>query len=469
MFESSRRIEWQLLLRGLRLTEAEEPCPKCGCFWRGHDMTQCHGVGTREDNLWVTHEHFYPEVLRILKEIVSTRGTAGNPPCPLCDDEDPHDWLECMRMVRYSLLELLDCEVAMRPPMGPSEVIWLQANPLLWIEDNVDGNPIVKSHIPPCRFCKQLSPAHFPLECAQVWEEWEICRYPCYKCQQDGSDHVSEECWVIGDRQQMRQDLIQGLEERAKQIGFHLDWNQCPLCLKSLLHNWHMVEECLEDHSRTLINPLVQSVPKNEVTWKIYGGDIEITQTWSKLASGLKQCGFCKQKWLLHYPKEMPKRGTHSSSLYVLWKRGTGSCPRGLPQERCRIWSQRCRWAIPPMHLVSANPPVPRDLLYLPMSDIPNGHVEKCLGAKIVPANEGWAPPWVHVDMVVGSGLPQCSYCGQARPLHYPGDCNWALYEADWMPCLVCGSDGHVPEECPPRNLGSWPHHPTRHGRCLSD
>ena len=24
--------------------------------------------------------------------------TAGNPPCPLCDDEMPHDWLECVRM-----------------------------------------------------------------------------------------------------------------------------------------------------------------------------------------------------------------------------------------------------------------------------------------------------------------------------------------------------------------------------------
>ena len=98
MFESSRRVEWQLLLRGLRLTEAEEPCSKCGCFWRDHDPVTCHGVGTREDNLWVVHEHFYPQILRILKEIVATCGAADNPPCPVCDDEANHDWLECLRM-----------------------------------------------------------------------------------------------------------------------------------------------------------------------------------------------------------------------------------------------------------------------------------------------------------------------------------------------------------------------------------
>ena len=30
-----------------------------------------------------------------------------------------------------------------------------------------------------------------------------------------------------------------------------------------------------------------------------------------------------------------------------------------------------------------------------------------------------------------------------------PWDCIRALYEADWMPCLVCGNDSHIPEECP--------------------
>ena len=83
------------------------------------------------------------------------------------------------------------------------------------------------------------------------------------------------------------------------------------------------------------------------------------------------------------------------------------------------------------------------------MSDIPDSHVGKCLGAKIVPTDEGWVQPWVCVDTVVGSGLPKCSYCGQTRPLHFPGDCNWALCKADLMPYLVCGSDSHIPEECP--------------------
>ena len=89
------------MLRGLRLKEGAGPCPKCGCFWRDHDPANCRGVGTRDDNLWVIHEHFYLEVLRILKEIIETRGTAGNLPCPLYDDEEPHDWLEYMRMAQY--------------------------------------------------------------------------------------------------------------------------------------------------------------------------------------------------------------------------------------------------------------------------------------------------------------------------------------------------------------------------------
>ena len=180
--------------------------------------------------------------------------------------------------------------------MGLAEAIWLQTDPLLWIEDDADGNPVVKSRIPPCRFCNQSSPTHFPLECAQVWDEWEMWRYPCYKCRQDGADHVSEECWVVRNRPQMRQDLIQGLEEWAKQIGAHLDGNTCPLCLKSLQHNRHTVETCLESHSWMLTDPEVQAFPWNEVSWKIYEGDIEVTQTWNKLASSLQECGFCQKK-----------------------------------------------------------------------------------------------------------------------------------------------------------------------------
>ena len=183
MFESSRRIDWHLVLQSLPLSAAEEPCLKCGCFWRGHDQEQCHGVGSRENNLWVVHEHYYLELLRLLKEIVQMRGTEGDPPCPLCDDKDPYDWLECVRMAHYDPLELLDCEVTMRPPLGPLEVPQLRTDPLLWLEDDADGNPVVKSRIPPCRFCNRVNPEHFPLECTQTWEEWEIHRYPCYKCQ----------------------------------------------------------------------------------------------------------------------------------------------------------------------------------------------------------------------------------------------------------------------------------------------
>ena len=72
---------------------------------------------------------------------------------------------------------------------------------------------------------------------------------------------MSEECWVIGNRPQTRQDLIQGLEERAKQIEACLDGNTCPLCLKSLLHNRHTVETCLESHGRILTDSEVQAFP----------------------------------------------------------------------------------------------------------------------------------------------------------------------------------------------------------------
>ena len=304
MFKSSRRIEWQLQLRALRLIEVEEPCPKCGCFWKNHDLATCQGVRTREDNLWVVHECFYPEIVRVLKEIARNCGAAGNPPCPICDDEVSHDWLECMRMARYAPLELLDCEVALRPPMGPEEVLRLRRKPLLWVEDGADERPEVRSRLPLCHFCNRARPAHFPLECAQVWEEWEKSRYLCYKCQQPGADHISEECWVIGNRQQMRQELVFGLEARAKEIECCLEGNQCPLCSKSLLHDWHTIEDCLKKYARELANTDVQAFPQTEVTWKIYEGDIEVTQTWHKLSSGLRQCGVCDQRRPLHYPRE---------------------------------------------------------------------------------------------------------------------------------------------------------------------
>ena len=62
-------------------------------------------------------------------------------------------------------------------------------------------------------------------------------------------DHVSEECWIAGDRQQTREELTAELKVRVKQIEARLEGNQCPLCLESLLHNWHTIENCLKDYS----------------------------------------------------------------------------------------------------------------------------------------------------------------------------------------------------------------------------
>ena len=42
------------------------------------------------------------------------------------------------------------------------------------------------------------------------------------------------------------------------------------------------------------MDPEWQAFSKTEVTWKIYEGDIEVTQNWEHPASGLRQCGFCK-------------------------------------------------------------------------------------------------------------------------------------------------------------------------------
>ena len=82
------------------------------------------------------------------------------------------------------------------------------------------------------------------------------------------------------------------------------------------------------------------------------------------------------------------------------------------------------------------------------MPNLIDGHIEKCLSLVIVPATEGWTPPHVRLDTVVGSGLPQCQLRGQARPLHFLGDCKWALYESPQIPCLICGEDDHILEQC---------------------
>ena len=170
MFEASQRIEWQLWLRDLKLTEATELCPNCRCFWREHDQDKCHGVGTKEDNLWVTPEHYYPAVMEVFKRIIEDSGNEN--PQPL--EEVSHDRLECLPMAQYHPLELLDCEVILRPSLGPEEVIQLQREPLLQVEEDTEGKLVVKSRIPQCRFCNRAHPVHFPMECPQAWEGWEI-------------------------------------------------------------------------------------------------------------------------------------------------------------------------------------------------------------------------------------------------------------------------------------------------------
>ena len=82
-----------------------------------------------------------------------------------------------------------------------------------------------------------------------------------------------------------------------------LEGNQCPLCSKSLLHDRHTMEDCLKDYVRQLMDTEQQAFPQNEVTWKIYEGDIEITWVWNKPSSGLQRCR-CDRRRPLHYPKE---------------------------------------------------------------------------------------------------------------------------------------------------------------------
>ena len=107
---------------------------------------------------------------------------------------------------------------------------------------------------------------------------------------------MSEKCWVIGDRQQTRQELVARLETRAKQMECCLEGNQCPLCSTSLLHNRHTIEDCLKDYVRQLTDTDQQAFPRNEVTWKIYEGDIEVTRVWNKPSLGLRKCELCDQR-----------------------------------------------------------------------------------------------------------------------------------------------------------------------------
>ena len=45
----------------------------------------------------------------------------------------------------------------------------------------------------------------------------------------------------------MRQELVARLEAQAKEIECCLEGNQCPLCSKSLLHNWHTIRGLPEE------------------------------------------------------------------------------------------------------------------------------------------------------------------------------------------------------------------------------
>ena len=115
MFEASRRVEWQLLLNSAKLKEANEPCSKCRCFWKGHDQEKCRGVGTKDDNLLVIHGHYYLEVIDLLKKIVEDSKSNTQEPCPVCSTLVSHEWLECLKIAQYNPLTLLDCDINVRP------------------------------------------------------------------------------------------------------------------------------------------------------------------------------------------------------------------------------------------------------------------------------------------------------------------------------------------------------------------
>ena len=46
----------------------------------------------------------------------------------------------------------------------------------------------------------------------------------------DGANHIAKECWVIGDREQTKEELEEGVRARAEQIKHHLNGDICPVC-----------------------------------------------------------------------------------------------------------------------------------------------------------------------------------------------------------------------------------------------
>ena len=154
------------------------------------------------------------------------------------------------------------------------------------------------------------------------------------------------------------------------------------------------------------------------------------------------------RKWPLHYPKECPREGPVQHPCVFCGKEEPDQvledCPikddKSQKTDIDMLFHQcvQFQWTL-----------MQKKICYICRApDLTDGHIQKCLSLKIVSATEGWAPLLVRVDTVVGSGLPMCYQCSQARPLHYPGDCNMALYESDLMPCLICGGDDHIPEDC---------------------
>ena len=223
LYEANRRIEWQILLWVAQI-EVREECPECGCFWVGHDKKTCHGVGTNDDNLFVIRDQCYLRFMEFLRKIVDYSKSSTPKPCPVCATRVSHDWMECLRQANCQCMALLDCNISVRPPLGPEELV-----PLM-VEENENGWVVMKSWMPKFHFWNHATPSHFPSECTHAWETWEERRYPCYKCQGDGIDHVAEECWVTRDREQIKEELQAELDARMEQIGHWLTGNICPVC-----------------------------------------------------------------------------------------------------------------------------------------------------------------------------------------------------------------------------------------------
>ena len=174
-----------------------------------------------------------------------------------------------------------------------------------------------------------------------------------------------------------------------KQIEACLEGNQCPLCLERLLHNRHTIENCLKDHSRQLTDENQQAFPRNEVTWRIYEGDIKVTLTWNKPSSGLKKCEFCNQRRPLHYPKEcLQDAPVHHPCLFC----GKDS-PDHVP-EQCLAKGDECQ-ARNTDELFHQCIWFQQALLYQKICyvcrapDIINGHVGKCLGGENTVSRRG--------------------------------------------------------------------------------